>query len=338
MSGAGEAYSKEEFINRYKLKEEFGSAERIDSNLWKTLQSIGEVYTERSNNNKAIADSFLLDIIQNDDLKKIIHSARCRIKDVESLKVKIVKKLARLSIYKCNDYEKEKYRYINENNYYKIVTDLIGIRIIIRYREEWGKVDKWIMDYFGQSNEPYIKNYIDDYKADTNKPFIIEKPKIFYRSDQDMTFYQNAIKGDYCLVKSKEGYNSVHYIINKDGKYIEIQVRTIYDEAWSECTHDIVYKSALKGVEKNKELGYISKCLAQQTIAAENMVNYMYEMVNGSNIIYSSVDETNNLFGLEDAGTISEKTNIMKMNIGQRIEKLRQESEEKFSGNIDDLI
>ena len=338
MSGVREGYSKEEFINQYKLKEEFKSAERINNNLWNTLQSIGDVYTERSNNNKAIADSFLLDIMQDDDLKKIMHSARCRIKNVNSLKAKIVRKLAKLSIDKCNDYEKEKYRNINENNYYKIVTDLIGMRIIIRYREDWIKVDKWIMDHFGQNKELYIKNYIDDYKADANKPIIIERPKIFYRSDQDMIFYQAVKQGDYCLVKSKEGYNSVHYIINKDGKYIEIQVRTIYDEAWSKCTYDIVYKSALKGGEKKKELEYISKCLAQQTIAAENMVNYMYEMVNGSNTIYNSVEETDNSFSLKDVGTISEKSSIMKINIGQRIKKLRQESEEKFSGNIDDLI
>ena len=252
---------------------------------------------------------------------------------------KVVNELAgQLHLLECNDYEKEKYRNINENNYYKIVTDLIGMRIIIRYREDWIKVDKWIMDHFGQNKELYIKNYIDDYKADANKPFIIERPKIFYRSDQDMIFYQAVKQGDYCLVKSKEGYNSVHYIINKDGKYIEIQVRTIYDEAWSECTHDIVYKSALKGGEKKKELEYISKCLAQQTIAAENMVNYMYEMVNGSNTIYNSVEETDNSFSLKDVGTISEKSSIMKINIGQRIKKLRQESEEKFSGNIDDLI
>lgn len=330
--------SKETFIRKYKIKEEFSNAERINSNLWETLQRIGELYGERSKNNRAIADRFLLDIIQDNDLKPIIHSARSRIKDVDSLKVKIVRKLAKLSIEECNDYEREKYRQIDENNYYKIVTDLIGIRIIIRYREEWIKVDKWIMNQFGQSGESYIKNYVDDYKSDTNKPFIIEKPKIFYRSNQDMTFYQSVKQGNYSLVESKEGYNSVHYIINKDGKYIEIQVRTIYDEAWSECTHDIVYKSSSKGFSKKRELEYISKCLAQQTIAAENMVNYMYEMVNGSNTIYGSATEKDNKVVTKDSGEASEKVDINKVNIEQRMNKLKQDSEEKFSGNIDDLI
>ncbi len=63
------------------------------------------------------------------------------------------------------------------------------MRISIRYREDWIKVDGWIMNHFDQSNEIYVKNYIDDYKADTNKPFIIEKIKMFYRNVQDMIFY-----------------------------------------------------------------------------------------------------------------------------------------------------
>lgn len=63
------------------------------------------------------------------------------------------------------------------------------MRISIRYREDWIKVDGWIMNHFDQSNEIYVKNYIDDYKADTNKTFIIEKIKMFYRNVQDMIFY-----------------------------------------------------------------------------------------------------------------------------------------------------
>lgn len=87
------------------------------------------------------------------------------------------------------------------------------------------------------------QNYICDYKSDPDEPFIVEIPKVYYRSDQDKVFYEYVKENCYSMIPSKSGYNSVHYIINKDGKYIEIQVRTIYDEAWSECTHDIVYKN-----------------------------------------------------------------------------------------------
>jgi ppGpp synthetase/RelA/SpoT-type nucleotidyltranferase len=37
-------------------------------------------------------------------------------------------------------------------------------------------------------------------------------------------------------------YRGIHYIISFDRTYIELQVRTIYDEAWSDCDHNYVYK------------------------------------------------------------------------------------------------
>ena len=52
-------------------------------------------------------------------------------------------------------------------------------------------------------------------------------------------------------------------------------MRTIFDEAWSECTHDLVYKSNSSTVKA--ELEYLSKCLSIQTIAAESVVNLMYK-------------------------------------------------------------
>jgi ppGpp synthetase/RelA/SpoT-type nucleotidyltranferase len=326
--------SKEAFIYDNNLKEQFESAERINPDLWGMLNKIEHLYVERAENSKSLAQGFLVSILGDAELSKIIHSARYRVKDINSLKVKIVKKLGQLSIYKSNDYDKEKYRDIDENNYYKIITDLIGVRIIIRYREQWSKVDKWITEHFSNDSSCYLKNYICDYKSDPDEPFIVEIPKVYYRSDQDKVFYEYVKENCYSMIPSKSGYNSVHYIINKDGKYIEIQVRTIYDEAWSECTHDIVYKN--KKLKRSNEIDYISKCLSQQTIAAETMVNYMYELVNGTNIIYRDLlnrDKKEEDKRDSDITYITEKINIEK-----RMDLLSQNKQESFSGNIDDLI
>ena len=298
------------------------------------LNIIEHLYVERADNSKSLAQGLLVSILGDAELSKIIHSARYRVKDINSLKVKIVKKLGQLSIYKSNDYDKEKYRDIDENNYYKIITDLIGVRIIIRYREQWSKVDIWITEHFSNDSSSYLKNYICDYKSDPDEPFIVEIPKVYYRSDQDKVFYEYVKENCYSMIPSKSGYNSVHYIINKDGKYIEIQVRTIYDEAWSECTHDIVYKN--KKLKRSNEIDYISKCLSQQTIAAETMVNYMYELVNGTNIIYRDLlnrDKKEEDKRDSDITYITEKINIEK-----RMDLLSQNKQESFSGNIDDLI
>lgn len=82
------------------------------------------------------AQALLMKILSNDSLKEI-YSARYRVKTVESLLTKYVKKKALLPKEPGNDYNIEKYRPMNGKNYHKIITDLIGIRILIRYQKQW---------------------------------------------------------------------------------------------------------------------------------------------------------------------------------------------------------
>lgn len=328
---------KTSFLKSNRIEELFPLAEKIDSNLWQMLQDIGNSYDEYSKNYDAIAQRLLMDILHDKKIKDKIHSVRYRIKDKKSLQVKIVKKKADLSKDVPAEYEKEKYRDLNEKNYYKIITDLIGFRIIVRYREEWLAVHDWIFKKFYEGDEYFIKNFIDDYQPSVSKPFIAEKPKIYYRNRQERAFYEQAGRDYYDLIESDEGYNSIHYVINIDGKYIEIQVRTIFDEAWSECTHDIVYKN--KNSRLKNELIYLSKCLAQQTIASEAMVNLMYEKVHKSSSIYGDINKMANI-PLIKANTTEDNKNIktIEPNVEKRIMLLKNAQIMDFDGNIDNLI
>ena len=330
---------KEEFIKEYDIREQFIQAEIVDSNLWDNLQAIGESYDEYSKNSDAIAQGLLVEILKSDELKKI-HSVRYRIKDKNSLKVKIVKKKSALINDVSKDYEVEKYRELNSDNYYKILTDLIGFRILIRYRPQWETVHKWIWSNFYQGDEHYINNHLNDYESHVDKPFIAEKPKVYYRNKTDLSFYEQMGRNFFEFIESDEGYNSIHYIINKDGKYIEIQVRTIFDEAWSECTHDIVYKNKDKSLRR--ELNSLSKCLSQQTIAAESIVNLLYDKVFNTDDSHGTIDAFMNISGLpknnndnmsNDAKTVAPKIS----NIKRRIQKIN-DTESEFDGDVGKLI
>ncbi len=122
------------FLKRNHLEELYPAAEKIDCNLWEMLQEIGASYKGYSKNYDAIAQSLLIDVLSDKKMKNTIHSARYRIKSKESLQSKIVRKKAALFHRVTDDYEREKYRDFNANNYYQIITDLIGFRIIVRYR------------------------------------------------------------------------------------------------------------------------------------------------------------------------------------------------------------
>ena len=328
---------KESFLKNNRIEEIYPKAEKIDCKLWEELQEIGTSYDEYAKNYDAIAQRLLLDILSDKKIKNKIHSARYRIKEKESLLAKIVRKKADLSHEISEDYEKEKYRNLDASNYYKIITDLIGFRIIVRYREQWIDVHKWIFDKFYQGDEYFIKNHIEDYKASVAKPFVAEKPKIYYRNRQERPFYEQAGRDFYELIESDEGYNSVHYIINVDGKYIEIQVRTIFDEAWSECTHDIVYKN--KNKKLKNELKYLSKCLAQQTIASEAMVNLMYEKIHKSSRLYGDISEMTNIPLISAKKTKDIKNAVInKSNVEKRILQLEKTQMDEFDGSVDNLI
>ena len=131
-----------------------------------------------------------------------------------------------------------RYSKITSENYQTIITDLIGIRFILSYSGDWKALHKQIVSRF-----PYMND--DDYLNDRlipirkGKEFIAEIPKVYYAYGDDLGIYE----GEKVKTSIKpSGYRSVHYVICFKDVYVEIQLRTIYDEAWSDCNHNYVYK------------------------------------------------------------------------------------------------
>ena len=73
----------------------------------------------------------------------------------------------------------------------------------------------------------------------SDKPILAEIPIAYYAYQDDISMYE-AVGINTKL--HENGYRSVHYIISYKNTYVEIQTRTIYDEAWSDCNHRYVYK------------------------------------------------------------------------------------------------
>ena len=62
-------------------------------------------------------------------------------------------------------------------------------------------------------------------------------PFAYVREGDDTRLYEDRIK-----IRKEKPYRSVHYVIRSDtGLAIEIQVRTLYEEAWSEIDHKLRY-------------------------------------------------------------------------------------------------
>lgn len=141
-----------------------------------------------------------------------VHSVRYRIKDPENLVEKIIRK-------KIENPESQ----ITLDNYKSSVTDLIGLRALHLFKEDWESINDSVLATW-RLKETQVANY--------------------RKGDDDGQVQNFKVKG--CETKEhKYGYRSIHYIIetqpSKAIVFAEIQVRTIFEEAWSEIDHLIRY-------------------------------------------------------------------------------------------------
>lgn len=188
---------------------------------WEDLQSIKEDYKKIRKELDLIA-RYIEEKLHTLD---IVHSVRYRIKDSEHLLAKIIRK-------KIEDPERE----ITIDNYKSSITDLIGIRAIHLFKEDWVLIHKFIEDNWDLQEQPFA--YIREGDAG---PCVEEYEK--YK----------------CNVKlHPHGYRSVHYLIQarpgRDSYVAEIQVRTIFEEGWSEIDHTIKYPNNVVNPLLNKFL------------------------------------------------------------------------------------
>lgn len=165
------------------------------------------------------------------DINKIgVHSIRSRVKDPEHLLEKIIRKRQE------ND---NKYRNLDSANYEKFITDLIGIRCLILFKEDWKSFHQYITSVFENNAEYYVKDPISDFDDNEGHNYIAEEPKVHIRNGDSREIYEGLLSPDRII--DGRDYRSAHYIIKYEGVYLEIQVRTLFEEGWGEIDHAIVY-------------------------------------------------------------------------------------------------
>ena len=282
--------NKELFLQKNKITEKFYALEKMHPNLWATLKEIYDDYEQKMQNGclKKIITSF----IEEFGTPNAMHSMRYRIKSPESLIVKIIHK-------KCSDFTDLDYANITKDTYQKVIMDLLGARILIRHRYQWEEIHDLIWHLYFKGTERYVKNRTKDYIGDDPQGFLAERPKVFYRYEENTKFYELKGRDIFDFEKNNPGYSSNHYIINYQGTYIELQVRTLFDEAWSENDHDFVYK--LYAGNKKLVLNRTSNLLSKVAEVADELSMFMHDYYDES--IFSVPNA-----GLESKKTVSEKT------------------------------
>ena len=234
--------SKDEFFEKYNITEEMFEAAQIS---WDALERIHDKFAcERDNFirlGKEFQEEFFKDIVEESQLCSSayrtrercdmkLHSIYWRVKDPEHLVEKIIRK--RTSNYKW-------YGRINEDNYQQIVTDLVGFRGMLVFKEDWGHIHERIMNKLIDDPEWY-RDHIDfDRNQDIKDYCLAEPPTAHIREGDDKSLYLYYL-GEANIV-SKQNYRSVHYVVGYHGIYIEFQIRTLFEDAFAEIDHRLRY-------------------------------------------------------------------------------------------------
>lgn len=246
---------KERFLEKYALtKAQFEAAE-LD---WEELCAIAEDYTGRLEHFYAVRDMFVREIIENQEDKTGLHSYRTRIKTAEHLVEKIIRR-------RVENYLK--YWKLDRNNYLKFVTDIIGFRGLLLYREDWVVFHKHLLSRFENRPEWYVYDCLRDFEEDRDY-YMVEAPKVHMRSGDYGDIYSDWISSD--NIYSQKYYRSVHYIVKYRGVYLELQVRTLFEEGWGEIDHHILYPYK----KKNPMLTEFSELLNRLAGMGDEMASF----------------------------------------------------------------
>lgn len=197
------------FLEKFRMEESI-----IDETgyTWEELEGIYHDYTGLREELNALALVVVAFIRELD----LVHSVRFRTKEPDHLIEKIIRK----------NLENRDY-HPTVKDYREIITDLIGVRVLHLFKEDWTSIHDFI----------------------TNEWRLLDRVVANIR-EGDSESMVNSYKANDCDIKvHPAGYRSVHYLIKietKDETFAaEFQVRTIFEEAWSEIDHTIRYPYAM---------------------------------------------------------------------------------------------
>jgi len=248
--------NKEEFFSTYNISEQ----DLIDASIsWEELLRIEEEYKKIEQDlhdiGKDFIDEYLYEIEQAG-----IHSYRYRTKASDHLMEKVIRKR--------KEY-KEKFSQLDHTNYYKFITDLIGIRVFFLYREDWIHFHRYLTGKFENDPENYIVDRLNDFDEDPDHYYIAERPKVYKRGGDTRIYDGTEID-----IITGGIYRSLHYTVKYKGYYVEIQGRTLFEEGWGEIEHDIIYPYN----KENEMLNDYSKLLNRLTGLADEMSSYFRKL------------------------------------------------------------
>lgn len=182
-------------------------------------------------------------VLHNSNLP-IVHSIKSRIKDPEHLRDKLYRKT------------KDNELIINRSNLFSEITDLIGVRVLHLYQDQFHIIHSVIQKQIEDGEWCYV-----------------EPPQAYSWDPETKSMYnQLGLNSEI----NESYYTSVHYLVKPNNRNpnpvcCEIQVRTLFEEIWGEISHSINYPNETPSVACKEQLRVLSKLVSTGTRLADSI-------------------------------------------------------------------
>jgi putative GTP pyrophosphokinase len=206
MSDAGGSrMNRSEFLNRHNVSEKDFKSCGLE---WSILQDIADHHRGRF----AELQSTAAMLVQRLQQVAHVHSLKFRIKDPEHLVAKLIRKKL----------ERPKLSF-DVHSYPEKVSDLIGVRALHLFKDQWKPIHEFVRQTWK----------------------LHEKPIANYREGDPAGLLDDFRSSKLQLKKHRFGYRSIHYVLAlqppRRTHLAELQVRTVFEEGWSEIDHGVRY-------------------------------------------------------------------------------------------------
>ncbi|WP_288221534.1 RelA/SpoT domain-containing protein [uncultured Clostridium sp.] len=200
------SFNIDEFILKYPHVEKIIEEKNINT---ENLRDIYNDFVDYEVSYENQAD-FIANILRSEPM---IHSVKSRIKEPDRLIEKIIRKTEDRRLKYGEDFQ------FTLDNYKNEINDLIGIRVIHIFKDQWRDIHEFITKTWN----------------------VIEVTANVREGDNTKKFEELNIE-----VRSRiSGYRSVHYLVEfyptNEKVIAEIQVRTIFEEGYGEIDHRLRY-------------------------------------------------------------------------------------------------
>ena len=281
---------KYEFLKEYNIDEKF----LIDNNInWNELEKIYIDYSIYRKSYETQAN-LIANILRE---HKKVHSVKARVKDENHLIEKIIRKTEDRRRKYGQDFN------FTVKNYKDEITDLVGIRVIHIFKEDWEEIHNFITKMWN----------VNEIVANIRK------------GDNTKTFEDLGIE----VCSRLSGYRSVHYLVESypttEKVITEVQVRTIFEEGYGEIDHQLRYS-----------LNEIPAILEQNLMLLNRIAGSSDEMASLINLLSKNFkdieSEYNKKIEQKNKKILELKANILKN------EALDEKDKKLFIKNIESII